>query len=464
MLCPSVKCLSAVELVKRLRVRLPGAPVFVSCGTVAGREAAETRLSGIADGVFYAPFDLVFAVRRVIRRIRPAAVVILETEIWPNLYREAKRAGCALVVVNGRISDKSLPSYRRHSWFFRAPLSLPDAILAQSEQDVERYRLAGAAAVRNAGNLKYDFNPQSSAAPDVVRAWIERGGGPLWIAASTVAPEFDGDVDEDDAVIAAWTPGLRLLIAPRKPERFDVVAEKLRAAGLPFARRSALPDGEESPVLLVDSVGELGSLFQYADVVFMGGTLAHRGGHNILEPAAAGKPIVVGPHLENFAAIQRRFLDGRGMLEIQSPSELRPAVEKLLLDGAEYGSRARSLADAERGATDRAVDAIVEARWKAVPRSIPALPLRWLSWLWIGGGIVKRRMTTATAPLNSRDQCRRAVDGRRREDAGGQGAGACVAFTGPSARGADSRLQAGCKGTGDGARGGCDGERGSDGG
>ena len=385
--------LSAVELVKRLRVALPDAPVFVSCGTVAGREAAEARLAGQADGIFYAPFDLVFAVRRVVRRIRPAAVIILETEIWPNLYAEVKRAGCALVIVNGRISDKSLPQYRRFAWFFRAPLSLPDAILVQSEQDVERYLLAGAERVQNAGNLKYDFNPRSSAPPAEVREWIERGGGPLWIAASTVAPEFEGDVDEDDAVIAAWTPEVRLLVAPRKPERFEAVAAKLEAAGLRFARRSALHRDPEAPILLLDSVGELASLFSFADVVFMGGTLAHRGGHNILEPAAAGKPVIVGPHLENFAEIQQRFRAGRGMREIESASELQSASRELLRDGAELGARAKSLAEAERGATDRAVRTVVEARWNAVPRNVPPFALRLLSQLWLAGGVLKRATT-----------------------------------------------------------------------
>lgn len=388
--------LSAVELIRRIRAALPDAPVFVSCGTVAGREAADSRLSAVADGIFYAPFDLVFAVRRVMRRIRPAAVVVLETEIWPNLYAETKRAGCALVVVNGRISDKSLPSYRRHSWFFRAPLSLPDAILVQSEQDRERYLIAGApeSVVHNAGNLKYDFNPRSSEPPAPVREWLDRGQGPLWIAASTVAPEFPGDVDEDDAVIAAWNREVRLLIAPRKPERFDVVASKLEAEGITFARRSTLPRNIEAPVLLLDSVGELASLFAHADVVFMGGTLAHRGGHNILEPAAAGKPIVVGPHLENFAAIQQRFRAGQGMLEIQSAMELQDAIGRLMRDGVELGARARALADAERGATDRAVRTIVEQRWRAVPRNVPAIPLRMLSSAWTVGGALKRAATS----------------------------------------------------------------------
>lgn len=389
--------LSAVELVRRLRQALPDAPVFVSTGTLAGLEAAESRLSGLVDGVFPAPFDLVFSVRRVIRRIRPAALVIVETEIWPNLWRECKRAGCALVVVNGRISDKAAGSYARHAWFFGSILSLADAILVQSEQDRTRYLAAGApeSRISVAGNLKYDFDPSHTALPDAIGEWIALSDAPLWIAASTVAPQFQGDVDEDDAVIDAWRalPGTRLLVAPRKPERFDIVADKWAAAGIPFARRSTLPDNASAPVLVLDSIGELSAAYPFARVVFMGGTIARRGGHNLLEPALFGKPVVAGTSMENFAAIQQRFRNGRGFVEVEDPRELADAIRAMLADGHETGTRGRAIAEAERGATDKAVQEIVDTRWNAVPRAIPSLAARALAWLWIAGGVVKRRIT-----------------------------------------------------------------------
>lgn len=392
--------LSSIELIQKLRVAMPGAPVFLSCSTLAGRDAAESRLREMTAGIFYAPFDVTFAVRRVIRRIRPAVLIVLETEIWPNLYREMRFSNAALVVINGRISDKAQASYRRLAWFFRAVLSLPDAILVQSEQDRERYVEAGAPpdVVRVAGNLKYDFNPASAQPPEAISNWLAAGSTPLWVAASTVAPEFEGDVDEDDAVLASWgqLKNVRLLVAPRKPERFDAVARKLEGAGIPFARRSTLPAGGDAPVLLLDSVGELASVFPHATVVFMGGTLAHRGGHNILEPALFGRPIVAGPHLENFAAIQDRFRTGQGFLEIASAGELSSAVQRLLGDEEarrNLGARAKSLAEAERGATDRAVAAIAAARANAVPRRIPPLALRLLAGLWTAGGRLKRAVT-----------------------------------------------------------------------
>jgi len=179
----------------------------------------------------------------VLRRWRPALVVVLETEIWPTLYREAKRAGAGLLVVNGRISDRALPRYRRWKWFFRRVLQWPDGILAQTEEDARRYTLAGAPVnrVRAGGNLKYDFTPPASGISGDLSAFLDRlRPAKIWIAASTTAPEFAGDVDEDDAVIASFReiaanePDLLLILAPRKPERFDAAAQKL-------ARRTLSP-------------------------------------------------------------------------------------------------------------------------------------------------------------------------------------------------------------------------------
>ncbi|MDZ4800801.1 MAG: glycosyltransferase N-terminal domain-containing protein, partial [Bryobacteraceae bacterium] len=254
--------LSAVALIRQIRQELKGCTVFVSCTTLAGRDAAESKLAGLADGVFFAPLDLVWAVRKVIRRIRPAVLVVMETEIWPNLYREAKRAGVGLVVVNGRISDKAFPSYQRWAGLFGAVLSLPDRILVQSEEQRRRYLALGAPTDRVAvgGNLKYDFDPLGASVSAPVAAWLARSGtGRLWIAASTVGPEFDGDCDEDDAVLLAYEEldDVRIIVAPRRPERFDLVAAKLEAKWVRFARRTRLPENEDAPVLLLDSVGEL---------------------------------------------------------------------------------------------------------------------------------------------------------------------------------------------------------------
>ncbi|MGH9632195.1 MAG: tetraacyldisaccharide 4'-kinase [Bryobacteraceae bacterium] len=399
--------LSVVELIRRLRGDYPNSGLFVSCSTLAGREVAQDKLSSMVDGIFYAPFDYCFAVRRVLRTIRPLMLIVLETEIWPNLYRESKLAGCSLLMLNARISVRALPRYRKLHWFFEQVLDLPDRVLAQSREDLENFVQLGAPADRaeEVGNLKYDFDPSSSEPPSAVTAFLAAvKPGPVWIAASTVAPVVPHDVDEDDEVIrvyreiAAAHPDLVLLIAPRKPERFDAVAEKLKTASIPFARRSVMQTEEKARVLLLDSIGELSSLFRFADVVFMGGSLAERGGHNIVEPAFFGRPVIIGPNMQNFPEITRRFVSGEGVVQIGSAGELRPAIERLL-DSEELrrtvGERARSIAEAQRGAGARAMEAVRELYERAIPHVLPYGPLRYIQWLlarfWRAGSERKRR-------------------------------------------------------------------------
>lgn len=409
--------LASVELVRRLRAEMPWAPVYVSVATLAGRAVAEEKLAGLAEGVFFAPLDYCFAVRRVLRTIRPSVVVVAETEIWPNLYREAKRAGCGLCVVGGRISGRAYPRYRRLAWFFRPVLGQPDVILAQDAMSRERYLALGAPAARthDGGNLKYDFQPSQAAIPEAVAGFLERTRpGEIWIAASTMPPAGDGDIDEDGAVVAAFhalaakRPKLLLVLAPRRPARFDAVAAKLESAGMWFVRRSRLAaDSPALPlpgVLLLDTIGELSSLFSLPSVVFMGGSLAARGGHNILEPAFFGRPVIAGPHMENFAAIAAEFEAGGGLERVGEAAELAGKVDALLGDPerrAAVGERARRLAEAKRGATARAAAEITALHRRAVPAFPPPFPvcqaLRLPAWLWRLGSAWKRRRESARA-------------------------------------------------------------------
>lgn len=386
-----------------------GARLFVSTTTLAGRATAEQKLAGIADGIFYAPIDYRFAVRRVLRALRPSLVVVLETEIWPNLYREVKRTGSGLMVVNGRISDRALPRYRKLRLFFRHVLAWPNAILVQTEKDRTRYVESGAPAdrVRVAGNLKFDFNPRAEVANEITALMARTSPAEVWIAASTMPPAESGDVDEDDVVLAAFCElaprreGLLLILVPRRPERFDVVEQKLVAAGIRYVRRSQLRGDSTLAlpgVLLLDTIGELSALFSIADVVFMGGTLARRGGHNILEPAFFARPVIVGPHMENFAAIAEEFLAHSAVVEIARGSAVAGAVERLLNDrslAAEIGERGRALAEAERGAAARIAEEAERWYFAGLPRVMrPALvhwPLRVLSWIWEAGSSRSRR-------------------------------------------------------------------------
>ena len=389
--------LSSIALLKALREIYPAAPIYVSCSTLAGRAIAEEKLKPLVAGLFYAPLDFAFCVRRVVKRIRPSMVVVMETEIWPNLFREARRSGAALVVVNGRISDRAFPRYRPLKWFFSAVLSHADEILVQSEQDRQRYIALGAPAdrVHSAGNLKYDFNPGEGAIPDAIGQLLDRvRPRRIWIAASTMPPRETGDVDEDDVVIdairelSARHPDLLTILVPRRPERFDSATAKLAAVAIPFVRRSGLT-AEESPalpcVLLLDSMGELGRLFAVADVVFMGGTLAQRGGHNILEPAYFGKAVIAGPHMENFAAIADEFTEGGALFRVEAAADLGNAVSKLLEDAAlrrDLGERARKLAESKRGVTARIASRIMQRYFRTLPMRPGPLILQPLANLW----------------------------------------------------------------------------------
>jgi 3-deoxy-D-manno-octulosonic-acid transferase len=393
--------LSSAGLIRRLRARRPHVSIYVSTTTLAGRATATERLRGLADAVFYAPLDYRSMVRRVLRRLRPAALVVLETEIWPNLYREARRAGAALLVVNGRISDRALPRYEKWRWFFRHVLALPATILAQSERDRERYIAAGAPAgsVAVAGNLKYGFEPAAAVAPEIAAFLDALWPEAVWIAASTMPPAEAGDPDEDDVVIGAFQElaakhsRLLLILAPRRPDRFETAAEKLGRAGVRFVRRSRLGEGGAKlvlpGVLLLDTIGELAALFPYATAVFMGGTLARRGGHNILEPAYFGKPVALGPHMENFAAIGAEFTAAGAVVPVEESGGLAAAIHDLLQDrqrATEIGERARALARAKKGGVDQMVQAVLREAALAIPdprRTLPArLVLTPLSWIW----------------------------------------------------------------------------------
>jgi len=429
--------LGSLDFLRRMRAEFPRTRLFVSTGTTAGQATAQDKLQELGDGIFYAPVDYVFAVRRVLRRLNPSLVIIAETEIWPNLFREAKRTGAALAIVNARISDRAYPRYQRLAWLFRAVLPAADAVLVQSDEIGRRYLALGAqpAATRTAGSFKYDFDARPAAPDSPVMALLARlGPKHVWIAASTMPPTA-GDADEDAAVldayraVAARHPGLLLIWAPRKPEHFAVAAEKLARAGIPFVRRSRL--GAESlsvlpGVLLLDSIGELSGLFAAAHVVFMGGTLAARGGHNILEPALFAKPVVTGPHMENFQAIADEFRAAGASVEIARPEELGDAVSGLLTDAeanARIGGRARECAEARRGASARAVAWMRRLYDTHLPRHRCAQP-----WYALGRPLA-RTWELAGAAQRGRAQARRldaAVISVGNLTMGGTGKSPCV--------------------------------------
>jgi len=401
--------ISAATLLRTFRERLPDTPLYVSVTTVTGHALAAEKLGGLCDGIFYTPLDFCYAIRRILRAMQPSLLVVMETEIWPNLWNEVKKADAGLLIVNARISDRALPRYRKFRWFFQFILAIPDAIYAQSVQDMERYREMGTPPDRlHLGrNLKYDFYPDRiRTAPDIA-AWVaERSPRHVVIAASTM-PGIDAtDADEDDLTLAAYeelaSPGLLWIHVPRRPERFEVAAQKLTARGIPFVRRSQLQSLTLPGVLLLDTLGELSGLFPLADAVFMGGTLVRRGGHNILEPAFFGKPVIAGPYMENFAEIAREFTDAGALLRIGKPEELAPLIRSILANAGDTGAKARTLAESKRGATEIAGQAaleVLEANWTRVNRPfVQRLFFTPLSRLWAWGAKRKQRVEPQRLP------------------------------------------------------------------
>lgn len=389
--------LATLDLLRQWKRRYPDVPIWVTCSTVAGRTVADEKMASIADGVFYLPFDYPFAIRAFLRTLQPRMLVVTETEIWPNLWRETRRSGRPVVVINGRISDRAAPRYERHAWFFRQVLAQASEILAQSDLDAARYQAAGATDVSVMGNLKWDFEPRAvSLKPDLAIFFEQHRGAKVWVAASTIAAAKPGDPDEDDAVLEAFVRlrqefPLLLILAPRKPERFDIVAGKLAALNVSWTRRSALRPVTLPGVLLLDSVGELSAVFAHADAVLVGGSLSSHGGHNVLEPLAFHKPVIVGPWMQNFRAIFERLQAAHALRVIRNVDQLIEATRDCLLQTEEVAAmvrRATEVSAAERGATGRALAAMQRGYESAFPLAVTPLwrrALAPLAWLWDRG-------------------------------------------------------------------------------
>lgn len=355
--------IAARPLVGALKARLPGYRVLLSTTTATGQSVA-LRSGGGADGVFYAPFDWIRPVRRALDAVKPALLVLVETEIWPNLIHEADRRGTRIALVNGRISPRSFPRYRFLRPIFERILSQVDLFLMQAETHALRVREIGAPRerVRVTGNLKFDAvtDPQ---VPEEL-AHLVGSKGFLWVAGSTVAGE-ERMVLSALRLVRESCGDVRLLLAPRHPERFDEAYAHVIESGFACVRRSELArePWHSGEVLLLDSLGELARVYALATVVFVGGSLVPAGGHNILEAAIVGKAIVVGPHMENFQEIADEFQSEGALVQVSSAEELASEITGLLTDTERrrrVGENARGLIDRNRGALERTVEALAK--------------------------------------------------------------------------------------------------------
>jgi 3-deoxy-D-manno-octulosonic-acid transferase len=353
--------LAVGQLIGELQKAYPDRPVFLSTTTATGQRLARERL-GEAH-VFYMPLDFGFALRAYLRLLQPKLLILAETEFWPNLVHLTKKQGAAVAIVNARISDRSFPRYRRFRWFFASVLSQIDLFLPQTEEDARRLREIGAAdeRVQTSGNLKFDIRPSSSTGLLEELRQAIRGDSPVIVCGSTAEGEEGPLLEAFQHVLPAF-PAAVMVLAPRHPERFDKVADLVASMKLTLVRRSAWNTGSAitGNVFLLDSVGELASVYALADIAFVGGSLIPTGGHNILEPARYGVAIVVGRHTFNFREIVRIFEEGNGISVVTAENLSRQLLE--LLNRPEerkrLGQRARQLFDQHTGATQKTLKAL----------------------------------------------------------------------------------------------------------
>ncbi|MBS0421863.1 MAG: lipid IV(A) 3-deoxy-D-manno-octulosonic acid transferase [Proteobacteria bacterium] len=359
---------AAAALVTTLRERYSNVPVLVTTLTPTGALRAKTLFKDLAQ-VRYIPFDLPGSVRRFFKRTQPRLGVIFETELWPNLYYQSDRLKIPLVLASARISSRSVGRYRRLGSLFRDALARPVVVAAQGEGDASRFVSLGADPDRThvTGNIKFDFSvPQDIAQRGRRLRELYANSRPMWVAGSTHGGEEDIVLDAHQ-IVRGSHPQALLVLVPRHPPRFTEVAHALQRAGIRFVRQSQRA-GEEAgaaaasaDVLLVDTLGELLDFYAAADVAFVGGSLVPIGGHNLLEPAALGLPIVTGPYNGNSADIAKLLID-RGAAEVvHDANELGGRVSSLLSDPderARIGAVGRDCVDSNRGALGKLLSLI----------------------------------------------------------------------------------------------------------
>jgi len=367
---------AAETLIRQLLVRYPELPLTVCCFTPSGSRRIQA-LFGPAVAHCYWPLDLPGAVNRFLHHTRPRLLIILETEIWPNLYAKAQRLGIPLLLVNARISDRSLARYQKFHSLTARTLASTNGIGAQSAEDLQRFLSLGAPASTSklTGNLKYELQLAADL-PNRGMALRQSWGAdrPVWLAAST----REG---EEAIVLAAFGEVLKsfpealLVIVPRHPQRFEEVATLIARSGLAVARHSEQATGRNTAsCYLVDVMGELLAFYAACDVAFVGGSLVATGGHNVLEAAALARPVLVGPHTFNFAEISQQLINAGGALRVSDTDSLQRAVAELLADPArrlKMGAAGQALMAAGQGALVRTLDMVAHAIATNQTRAVP---------------------------------------------------------------------------------------------
>jgi 3-deoxy-D-manno-octulosonic-acid transferase len=376
--------LAARPLADELKQRYPGLKLFVSTTTTAGQHLAKRQIHE-ADGVFYFPIDFGWVVRRVFDRVRPRLFVLMEGEIWPNVLRECTRREVKTLVVNGRVSTRSFARYRLIRPLLRHVLDGIGSFCMQSDESARRIKALGADPARVAitGSLKFDAaaltataSPQGRPRDRVLRYFRVPHERMVIVAGSTMRGE-ELPVLRAFRRIKLAMPSALLIVAPRHQDRFTEVTHIARGEGFAVLRRTelAVDADPRADVVVLDSIGELASIYQIATIAFVGGSLVPVGGHNILEPAVHGRPIVFGPDMSNFAEIAEMFLASGAAVQVASDPDLESTLIALTTDPvrrAALGAAARALVDSNRGATARTLDVIS----RLLPRPAVVRPFR----------------------------------------------------------------------------------------
>ncbi len=364
----------AFSFMEELRRREPGVRFVLTTNTSTGHQLALKKIHA-PDLTLYFPMDVPWVIPRVLRRMRPSAVVLVENEMWPNLIRYARRDGIPTVMINGRISAHSFKGYRKIRFMTRRLLPQIRWFCMQSDVDRDRLLALGAPPERLeiTGSAKYDIAPTPPTAEVRARNVLARigvkPGDPVLVGGSTWAGEEAALLDLVPEARARH-PRLMLVLVPRHAERREEVLAAIRDRGLGVIQRSRFGDDTPPPpqrpdVLLVDTTGELRGFYAAADLVFVGKSLTQTGGQNPIEPARDGKPIVVGPHMENFPAIARDFLEANAYVQVRDAAEFRATILRLLGDireRARLGRAAEELVAAKSGAIRRMADRVLSAR------------------------------------------------------------------------------------------------------
>ena len=364
---------AARPLIQGLKKRFPDHSIAISTTTLTGQNIAREVFKGQVEKVFYFPFDWRWIIRKTLYAVNPSLVLIMETELWPNFLRECQARGLPVAIVNGRLSEQSFRRYKIISGFMSRVLGALSLAAVQTESDAKRLRALGldAAKIFVTGSTKFDAVAEPSTdkltSDFRERFKLDLGAPPLILAASTHAPEERILINALRQVISGSQLKSRLMIAPRHPERFREVAALIQGSGFQSTKRTAAPSPSDGlcEVILLDSIGELTAIYSLASIVFVGGSIANTGGHNILEPAAAGVPVVTGPHTLNFKQIVETFIDAEAVIQLpllpeaETTVELSRILKQLLADPekrTELGRRARRLVNQNRGATERTLE------------------------------------------------------------------------------------------------------------